>query len=424
PDIIFFWVSRMIMAGYQFVGRAPYHTVLLHGMARDAQGRKMSKSLGNGVDPMEVVRLYGADAMRWTLVSGMGLGADITLDPNDLEKTFAVGRNFVTKLWNIGRFLLDKAGSGAVTSIDQIHPNQLQRADAWILWRLDEAIEACDAALGPLRPTTPLSTPDQIRWTEEERRLGMRLNDFAEVARGFVWGDLADWYVEAIKGRLAEGGDDAQVARSVLVHIFDNALRLLHPVIPFVTEAIWQQLPSHEEGTYLATASWPETSNVAPQPGAAEFERMREVVGALRQIRAEYSVPPSTHIRAYGSRLGDIFKVSDSGEATSIVERLARAQVSMDAPPPGAAAHAVLSAGATVTVPLAGLVDVEKECAKLRAELASLEKQLVALESRLGNEKFVAKAPEDVVAGERRKLEEWSARRDQLRDKVQTLCGG
>src|SRR3954467_13107676 len=133
PDIIFFWVSRMIMAGYQFVGRSPYHTVLFHGIARDAQHRKMSKSLGNGLDPLEVVHLYGADAMRWTLISGMGLGADIILDPNDLEKTFATGRNFVTKLWNIGRFLLEKAGSAAVTPIDTVPVARLQRVDHWIL---------------------------------------------------------------------------------------------------------------------------------------------------------------------------------------------------------------------------------------------------------------------------------------------------
>src|SRR5205085_1838314 len=129
PDIIFFWVSRMIMAGYFFVGRTPYHTVLLHGMARDTQHRKMSKSLGNGVDPMEVVRLYGADAMRWTLISGMGLGADIILDPNDLERTFAPGRNFVTKLWNIGRFLLEKAGTAAVQRVADMPAARLRRED-------------------------------------------------------------------------------------------------------------------------------------------------------------------------------------------------------------------------------------------------------------------------------------------------------
>ena len=427
PDIIFFWVARMIMAGYHFVGRTPYHTVLLHGMARDAEHRKMSKSLGNGVDPLDVVRLYGADALRWTLVSGMGLGADIILDPNDLEKTFAPGRNFVTKLWNIGRFLLEKAGTESVQSVDQIPREKLNRADEWILWRLDVAIAECDAALGPLRPTTRLDGPDRVRWTEEERYAGMRLNDLAETARRFVWSELADWYVEAIKGRLAEGGPDAEVARAVLVHVFDGALRLLHPVVPFVSEAIWQQLPSHEEGTYLAVAEWPSIKKeVAAHGRAQEFELVREAVGALRQIRAEYAVPPGTSLEAIavttnGAR-SDVARVFD--EEAGVVERLSRASLRVaESAPAGAAAHAVLKGGTSLVVPLAGLVDVDKECARLRGELTSLEKQLQGLEARLANDKFVSKAPTEVVESERKKLGEWSARRQQLRDKVQTLCG-
>ena len=430
PDIIFFWVSRMIMSGYYFTGRSPYHTVLLHGIARDAQHRKMSKSLGNGVDPLDVVRLYGADALRWTLVSGMGLGVDIILDPNDLEKTFSTGRNFVTKLWNIGRFLLEKAGTAAVSPVDRIPRAKLQRVDEWILWRLDVAIAECDAALGPLRPTTPLDGPDRLRWTSEERGSGMRLSDLAESARRFVWSELADWYLEAIKGRLADGGEDGDVARAVLVHVFDQALRLLHPVVPFVTEAIWQQLPSHVGGTFLATAPWPagrERAGAAAG-GALEFELVRETVGALRQIRAEYAVPPGTAIDAVAvapngaSPERDVARVLR--EESGLVERLSRTTLRLEkSAPAGAAAHAVLTGGTSLVVPLAGLVDVEKECGRLRGELSSLEKQLASLESRLANEKFTSKAPPDVVEGERRKLGEWSARRDQLRDKVQTLCG-
>jgi len=429
PDILFFWVSRMIMAGYFFTGRSPYHTVLLHGMARDAQGRKMSKSLGNGVDPMDVVRLYGADALRWTLMSGMGLGADIVLDPNDLEKTFAPGRNFVTKLWNIGRFLLEKAGTDAVTPVDRIAPDKLQRADEWILWRLDVAIAEADAALGPLRPTTPLAHKDAVRWTGAEHTSGMRLNDLAETARRFVWNELADWYVEAIKGRLAGGGGEAEVARAVLVHVFDGALRLLHPAVPFVSEEIWQQLPSRPEKAFLATAEWPKARDRSGAAGrAAEFELVREAVGALRQIRAEYAVPPGTAIDAVAvtgngaSSSRDIARVFR--EEAGVVERLSRASLRVaDSAPAGASAHAVLSGGTSLVVPLAGLVDIDKECARLRGELTSLEKQLQSLESRLANDKFVAKAPADVVEAERKKLGEWTARQKQLREKVQTLCG-
>ncbi|MEX2180269.1 MAG: valine--tRNA ligase [Gemmatimonadaceae bacterium] len=436
PDILFFWITRMIMSGYYFAGRSPYHTVLLHGIARDAEHRKMSKSLGNGVDPIDVVRLYGADALRWTLVSGMGLGSDILLDPNDLEKTFAPGRNFVTKLWNIGRFLLDKAGTAPVTPLRNIDANQLHRSDAWILSRLDAAVAECDDAFGPLRPVTPASGPDPVRWTDAERGSGMRLNDLAESARRFVWSELADWYVEAIKGRVIEGGADGEVARAVLVHVFDAALRLLHPIVPFVTEEIWRQLPTHTEGTFLASAAWPTGDRAAGDRAAGdraagdraarahEFDLVREAVGAVRQIRSEYAVPPGKHIDAVAVVNGatrDIARVFT--EEADLVERLSRTALRVsDAAPQGAAAHAVLSGGTSLVVPLADLVDVDKECARLRGELAALEKQYVALEARLSNEKFVSKAPPDVVDGERRKLAAWSARRQQLRDKVQTLC--
>ena len=204
------------MAGFAFMGEAPFHSVYLHGTARDTQGRKMSKSLGNGIDPMDVVHLYGADALRYTLIAGMGLGADVFLDPADLDKSFATGRNFATKLWNIGRFLLTNLGADTVRPLGEIEPQLLGRADAWILERLDVAIRECDRAIGPVKPAAGA-------WREEERATGLRLNDYAETARRFVWNELADWYLEAIKTRLLAPGDDQQVARAVLVHVFDNA---------------------------------------------------------------------------------------------------------------------------------------------------------------------------------------------------------
>ena len=425
PDILFFWVARMIMAGYFFVGRSPYHTVLLHGIARDAEHRKMSKSLGNGVDPLDVVKLYGADPLRWTLVAGMGLGTDIILDPNDLEKTFSPGRNFVTKLWNIGRFLLDRAGTAPVKRLDELSSAQLHRADEWILWRLDAAIAECDAAFGPLRPAGDHTQRDGMRWTDAERVSGMRLNDLAETARRFVWNELADWYLEAIKGRLAEEGEDREVARAVLVHVFDRALRLLHPIVPFVTEEIWQQLPSHAKGTFLATAEWPRVRAGAGDTRAREFDLVREAIGALRQIRAEYAVPPGKPVDAMVVRNGasrDVARVF--GEEAPVVERLAKSALRVaDRAPSGAAAHAVLTGGTSLVVPLVGLVDVGKECARLRGELQGLEKQLTALEGRLSNDNFISRAKPEIVEAERKKLGEWTARRQQLRDKVQQLCG-
>ncbi|MFP5355954.1 MAG: valine--tRNA ligase, partial [Gemmatimonadota bacterium] len=201
PEILFFWVARMIMTGYAFMGEAPFHTVYLHGTVRDANHVKMSKSLGNGIDPLDVVSLYGADALRHTVVAGMGLGADTILDPTDLERSFAPGRNFVTKLWNIGRFLLTNVGDDEVLALDAIPARDFTRADRWILWRLNLAITACNDALGPARPSGE-------RWTDEERYAGLRLNEYAEAARNFVWNELADWYLESVKGRLATPGED------------------------------------------------------------------------------------------------------------------------------------------------------------------------------------------------------------------------
>ena len=172
PEILFFWVARMIMTGYAFMGRAPYHTVYLHGTARDTQHRKMSKSLGNGIDPLDVIKLYGADALRWTLIAGMGMGADVVLDPNDIDKSFATGRNFGTKLWNIGRFLLDRVGTDPVKPLDAIDTGSLTRADQWILARLDAAVAECDRALGPLVPPTAHDSPDGKLRPESERYAG------------------------------------------------------------------------------------------------------------------------------------------------------------------------------------------------------------------------------------------------------------
>jgi valyl-tRNA synthetase len=424
PDILFFWVARMIMAGYFFGGRAPYHTVYLHGIARDTEHRKMSKSLGNGIDPLVVVKLFGADALRWTLVSGMGLGTDVILDPNELDKSFATGRNFATKLWNIGRFLLSNVGADPVRVVTEIGPRRLARADHWILDRLDAAIAEADAALGPLRPTTasPRAVDGRV-WREDERRAGMRLSDLAETARRFVWNELADWYLEAVKSRLAVDDDDREVARAVLAHAFDCALRLLHPIVPFITEALWQRLPARTPGEFMIRASWPVASSLADARAAASFDRVRDAVVALRQIRADYNLPPGKTIDAV--IVSDASTAAAYREASTTIGWLARATVHVaDRAPSDAAAHAVLSAGSAISVPLAGLIDIEKECARLRQELVAFEKQLASLERRLADPKFTARAPAHVVEGERSKLAEWTARRRQLADKVRTLCGG
>jgi len=417
PEILFFWVARMIMAGYAFMGDAPFHSVYLHGTARDTKGRKMSKSLGNGIDPFDVIRLYGADALRYTLISGMGLGADVFLDPADLEKTFAPGRNFATKLWNIGRFLLTNVGAGDVRPFSEIRPEEIGRADAWILERLDVAVRECDRAIGPLSPIRGV-------WLDEEKSAGLRLNDYAETARRFVWNELADWYLEAIKTRLATPGDDQQVARSVLVHVFDRALRLLHPIVPFITEALWQRLPGHVDGTFLATTSWP-AAPPATQVSvlAGQFELLRDIISALRTIRSEYNVPPSRTINAFVVATDDRRQMLD--DEFSLINRLARTGLAfVDEPPTTPGASVILGGGTELIVPLEGVIDVKKECARLTAELSSLEKQLDSLEKRLMNPAFAERAPSHVIDAERAKRDEWTVRRDQLRTRVEGLCSG
>jgi valyl-tRNA synthetase len=415
PEILFFWVARMIMMGYAFMGDAPFHSVYLHGTARDTQGRKMSKSLGNGIDPMHVVQLYGADALRYTLIAGMGLGADVFLDPNDLDKSFATGRNFATKLWNIGRFLLMNVGTDAVRPFADVAPDELSRADAWILDKLDAAIRECDRAIGPVKPTHNI-------WANDERASGLRLNEYADTARRFVWNELADWYVEANKTRLLSAGDDQQVARSVLVHVFDQALRLLHPIVPFVSEALWQRLPGHVDGTFLATSSWPEARAASTDGRAGQFDVIKEIVEAMRRVRAEYAIAPGKSIDAFVVATPTVRHVL--GEESSLVSRLARTALTfVDSVPAGAAANAILAGGTELIIPLAGLIDVKKECDKLTTELANLEKQLTSLVARLENPGFVARAPAQVVDAERVKRDEWTTRRDLLRTRVEGLCG-
>jgi valyl-tRNA synthetase len=414
PEILFFWVARMVMAGYAFMGDAPFHTIYLHGTVRDTNHVKMSKSLGNGIDPLDVVRLYGADALRFTVISGMGMGADLVLDPSDLDRSFAPGRNFATKLWNIGRFLLTKVGDEPVASVGDIEDSRLARADRWILDRLNVAIAECDAALGPARPTA-------TAWKQSELHAGLRLNEYAETARRFVWNELADWYLESVKSRVATDGDDRDVARAVLVHVFDAALRLLHPVIPFITESLWQRLPERtgRDSTLLCTAAWPVASPM--REDAAEFERVRECVNALRATRAEYDVTPGKVIHAVvvSTATPELYITE-----APLIGQLARATLTVSGRVDGPAVHALLADGSDLVISLGGLVDIEQERRKLEAELKQLEGQLAALRGRLANESFTARAPAHIVEAERAKEREWSARTEALRKKIATLGVG
>ncbi len=415
PEILFFWVARMIMAGFYCMGEAPFHTVYLHGTVRDMDHRKMSKSLGNGIDPLVVVEKFGADALRYTLMQGMGLGVDVMLDPADLEKSFAPGRNFATKLWNIGRFLLMQVGTEPVTPFAALDRKSFRSADNWILHRLSDAVAKCDAALGPARPPSEIGTVGV--WPHAQRQSGMRLDEYAEAARRFVWNELADWYVEACKARLMEAGPDREIARSILVHTFDQALRLLHPVMPFITEALWRKLPGYTSGTLIATAQWPAREAFAL--GDNQFGVLQEAIQAIRQQRSDYAIPPAQMLTAHLS--GPAALTAFVREERLLFSRLARCEIAEGAAPAGAAAHSVLPSGLQLVLPLLGVVDLEKEVAKIKNELNGLEKQLGALRGRLSNEKFTAKAPPEIVEAERDKEREWAARAELLQAKVKEL---
>ncbi|MDP1889510.1 MAG: valine--tRNA ligase [Gemmatimonadaceae bacterium] len=412
PEILFFWVARMVMAGYEFTGKAPFHTVYLHGTVRDMQHRKMSKSLGNGIDPLEVVAKFGADALRWTMIAGMGLGVDVLLDPDDLDKSFAPGRNFATKLWNIGRFLLMQVGHDPVRPLAALDRTKFRSADHWIVNRLADAVAECDTALGPVRP------PNGV-WPAHQRQMGLRLDAYAEAARRYLWNDLADWYVEACKTRLAGSGEDREIARALLVHCFDQGLRLLHPIMPFITETLWQRLPGQAKGTWLMTAAWP----TAPARSALahEFEVVKDVITAVRQIRNDYVLPPTQALTAHldGNAPAAALALAEA----AFVQRMCRTELVAGAAPAGAAAHALLAGGLEVVIPLEGIVDVAKERGKLETELTQLDKQLTGLRGRLANPGFTAKAPAAVVDAERAKAAEWTTRTELLRAKIRAMGG-
>ncbi|HXL86767.1 MAG TPA: class I tRNA ligase family protein, partial [Gemmatimonadaceae bacterium] len=376
--------------------------------------------LGNGIDPLDVVASYGADALRYTVIAGMGMGADLVLDPQDLERSFAPGRNFATKLWNIGRFLLTNVGTAPVRSVDELRDSELTLADQWILGRLNATILECDAALGPSRPT-------KRKWRPEERYSGLRLSEYAESARHFVWNDVADWYLETTKGRIGAEGSDGEVARAVLTHVFDYALRLLHPIMPFITETLWQRLPfpvAADRCEFLASASWPLPHPVskAETESIARFDLVREAVSAVRTIRSDYAIPPGKSIEVMIQSRANAGVFTDHAR---LIGQLARASVKIGgSPTDAAAAHSVLTDGSEIIVPLGGVVDLAKECSKLRGELEQLETQLQSLSKRLRNEGFTSRAPAAVVESERKKEEEWIKRREQLAGKVKALCGG
>jgi valyl-tRNA synthetase len=406
PEILFFWVARMIMSGLHFMGEVPYTDIYLHGTVRDTQHRKMSKSLGNGIDPLEVVRRYGADALRYSLVSGMSVGTDVILDPDDLEASFSPGRNFANKLWNAGRFVLGNLDGPprplAGSSKDAVRRQELTLADRWIIARCEATVtEATDAL----------------------RRF--RLNDAAAAIYRFIWSDLADWYIEQVKPRLYGDVPGGDVARAVLAQTLDVALRLLHPIMRFVTEALWRRFPERPASASISVAPWPASDTRAQDDAALQqFGLVQELVGAIRAIRAEYGVPPGQAVRAHLTTDNPAMSDAVRLECSTVLRLAKLSDLAMQESKERVGGHAVLSDGSAVFVPLGQAIDVGRECSRLGSEVERLIRLVESQEKKLGNQQFVARAPSEVVERERQKLTTWREQYEVLVRKRELLgCG-
>ncbi len=406
PEIIFFWVARMVMMGLEFRGQLPFHEVFLHGTVRDIQGRKMSKSLGNGIDPLEVVEKFGADAMRFTLMSACAIGTDIQLDHEDIEASFASGRNFSNKIWNVGRFALMSLGDGPIRPLAEVQ-GDLELADQWILDRL-------------ARTTTEV--------TDGMERF--RLHEVAENVYHFFWGDLADWYLELIKPRLQGEASEAsrEAARTTLATVLDGVLRLLHPLMPFVSTALHDRLPwpeGVERPRDLIVARWPE-ANAAhhDEDACARLGAFQELVGALRQLRKEYGVGEGAPVTLHLDASGPEIEAAVEGLRPQL-RRMAKVEEIHWGPAPEGVvgASAVLPSGTEAFLPLEGLVDLEKEVARLRKERDRLAGLLTGIEKKLGNENFTSRAPADVVEKERAKAESAQGQIRKLEEKIGSFGG-
>lgn len=361
-DIIFFWVVRMMFSGLEHMGEVPFRTVFIHGLVRDAKGRKMSKSLGNGIDPLEIIDQYGADALRFTLATGNSPGNDMRFMNEKVEAS----RNFANKLWNAARFLLMNI-EGQDVSLTL--PEELATEDKWILSRFNALTGAMTENL-------------------EKFELGIAVQKLYD----FIWDDYCDWYIELCKSRLQ--GENAMGARRVLLYVMTGMLRLLHPFMPFITEEIWQSLP--HEGETLMRAPWPVFREELDFPAEErEMDRLMEAIRAIRNRRAEMNVPPSKKAQVYvETAFTETFE-----NGAPFIRRLAAASdvrvgASFDIP----GAVSIVTADATIRIPLDELVDREAELARLSKERDHVKKQLDGVLARLANTSFTDKAPENVVA--------------------------
>ena len=410
-EILTLWVSRMVMFGQYFRGDIPFRDVYIHAMIQDGEGRKMSKSLGNGIDPLDIIDSHGADAMRFTLAGMATETQDVRMpvaktklpDGRELNTSpkFDLGRNFCNKLWNASRFaLLNIEG---LPSWGDVHPHS-QLADAWILSRLHSTIRDATAAL------------EQFRYSE-----------LANVLYRFTWDDFCDWYLEIAKGRINAGD---QAPKAIVAYVLDNLLRLLQPVAPFITEAIWQQfnavaprrgLGDQQAEPLLVSAAWPLAMSEWINPGIeAQFDVLRDLVRGIREVRTSYNVPPSRlldlAIRAEGA---DAQLIKDNAELISSQARLASLAIAPDASKPDERTATV--AIGRITMFIADVVDLQAEKVRLVKERDTLAKGIASVEGKLKNEKFVQNARPAVVEAERNRLAEMHARRQAIEQALAQL---
>ena len=400
-DILFFWVARMIMLGIENMDEPPFHTVYLHGMVRDPEGVKMSKTKGNVMDPMDLVEEFGADAVRYALTTGSSAGNDIRLDERKLEAS----RNFANKLWNAARFVISNL-DGAAGLEDWSRPTPAHRQDRWILSRLNRVAA-------------------EVQGFMEEYQFG----EAQRVVHDFLWSEYCDWYIEMAKIRLRAGGEGHPSPLAVLAHVLERVLRLLHPFMPFVTEEIWQTLTNYlpaepDRPRALVVAPYPEAdASMFDDEAEGEMGAVTEIVRAVRNLRAEFRIQLSQSMEA----------VVVSPENASVVEAeaatiksLARVDpLTIETTHSGGSDEEVaivLDAG-VLTVSLAGLVDVGRERARLDGEVTELEANHARLSARLKDEKFLARAPEEIIEGVRDQLESVGERRARVVEVLARLGG-
>lgn len=375
-DIIFFWVSRMIFQSVEFTKRRPFKNVLIHGLIRDEQGRKMSKSLGNGIDPMDVIDKYGADALRWFLSNGSAPGQDVRFSYTKMDAAW----NFINKIWNASRFVIMNLDSDVELSLPEA--SEWQLADKWILSRLNDTV----------RDVTRLF--DSFEFGEAGRSL-----------YNFIWNDFCDWYIEMAKENLT--GEDEKLKKNtqrILRYVLDQILRLMHPIMPFVTEKIWLSMP--HDGASLVVAEYPvEHAEFDNQVAEKDMDNLIELIKVVRNSRSEVNAPMSSAIDILiKTKDDDTRKVFENN--VDYINRFChpkRLEIAADIEAPKLAMTSVIT-GAEVYLPLADLIDLNEEISRLQKEAKKLESEVTRGEKKLGNEKFVANAPEAVVAKEKEKL--------------------